>query len=500
MRRATQLFCLLAGGAALVAAISLLSLPRATDAPGAHPRTFAGVGLLPSLHAQVPGFGPETIADVAEQVTPSVVNIFTSRDVPARGGADHRLFQDPMFRHFFGLPGRRGGGAPLAPGGRRERSLGSAVIISPDGYLLTNNHVVQDADQIRVALSDGREFEAKVVGTDPPSDLAILKIEAEGLPPVKVGDSSTIRVGEIVLAVGNPFGVGQTVTMGIVSAVGRANTGIVEYEDFIQTDAAINPGNSGGALINLRGELVGINTAIASRTGGYQGIGFAIPSRMAMVIKDSLLRHGRVIRGWLGVAIQNVTPDLAEALGLKPGQGVLVGDVTPGSPAATAGLQREDLIVAVDGKPTNDMGRLRTLIATRGAGATVRVTLTRRSKRVEKEVTLGELPASLGGRGGSRLDGSSVSALDGLAVSDLSPELQRKYDLPARLDGVVVTDVEADSRAAYSGLRAGDLILQVNRRGVSAVDDLREGLRRSGPLVALLIYREGATLFLTLRK
>jgi len=494
MRRVISTVALLLGGLAIVA-VSLLALPqRAARTRGAGAQ---GLALVPSLHAQLPGFGPDTIADVAERVTPSVVNIFTSRDVPS-GGAHRRFFKDPMFRFFFGPPGFKGEPSPRG-GGRRERSLGSGVIISEDGYLLTNNHVVKGADEIRVALADGREFEAKVVGTDPPSDLAVLKVEANGLKPILVGDSTTIRVGEIVLAIGNPFGVGQTVTMGIVSAVGRSNTGIVEYEDFIQTDAAINPGNSGGALINLRGELVGINTAIASRTGGYQGIGFAIPSKMAITIKESLLKHGRVIRGWLGVAIQNVTPDLAEALGLKPGKGVLVGDVTPNSPAAKAGLQREDLIVAVDGRATNDMGRLRTVIATRGAGASVKVTLMRSGKRLDKVVKLAELPASLGGRGGSRL-GGSVSALDGLAVSDLSPELQRKYEIPARLGGVVVTDVEADSRAAYSGLRAGDLVLEVNRRRVASVAELREALSRPARLVALLIYREGATLFLTLRK
>ncbi len=434
-----------------------------------------------------------TIANVAAKVTPSVVNVFSSRTAhPAAG-------REPFFDFFFGP--RQGPRQAPGQGERQERSLGSGVIVSSDGLLLTNNHVVEGADSVRVALADGREFDAKVVGTDPPSDLAVLRIEASGLPPIAVGDSAHIRVGEIVLAVGNPFGVGQTVTMGIVSAVGRANTGIVDYEDFIQTDAAINPGNSGGALVNLRGELVGINTAIASRSGGYQGIGFAIPSQMAMTIKESLVEHGRVVRGWLGVAIQNVTSDLAEALGLTPGKGVLVGDVTKDSPADKAGIQREDVILSVDGVETNDMGRLRTLVATKGAGNMAHVSLLRQGRKVEVDVALAELPSDLGGTAGKiTLDDKAAGRLRGLSLGALSRELRQKYGIPEGLDGVLVTGVDPRSPAASSGLREGDLVVRVNRQEVRSVRELRQQIDAAHRAAVLLVFRDGFTVYLTLRK
>ncbi len=457
--------------------------------------TLAG----PFAYAQV--LSSDSISKVAAKVTPSVVNVFTSRELPRPDTMARRpFFHDPFFDFFFG-PQRRQYNPRMrqAPPTRKQQSLGSGVIISSDGYIITNNHVIKDADEVRVSLNDGREFEAKVVGTDPPSDVAVLKIDVTGLTPIEIGDSSKLRVGDLVLAVGNPFGVGQTVTMGIISAIGRANTGLVDYEDFIQTDAAINPGNSGGALVNMEGKLIGINTAIASRSGGYQGIGFAIPSNMAMTIKDNLLEYGRVIRGWLGVSIQNVTPEIAEVLGLTPGKGVLVADVTKGSPADKAGLEREDVILSVDGVKTNDMARLRTIIATKGAGHKVTLELNRKGTTFKKDVVLGELPEELMAGAPKAVTEPGIDALAGLKVSTVNPMLRRKYDLPDDVQGVVVTGVEPGTRAAYSGLREGDVILRVNRTEVKNVKELRKALKKAGKAVVLLVYRDGYTLFLALR-
>jgi len=293
------------------------------------------------------------LADIAERVVPSVVNISSEKIVRDTGSPPDfgPLFNDPFFRHFFGGPLE----PSSRPRARREHSLGSGVIVSDKGVVLTNNHVIENADEIRVGLADGREFEAEIVGRDPDSDLGVLKLKGDvkDLKVLAMGDVNSLRLGDIVLAVGNPFGVGQTLTMGIVSAKGRASVGIVQYEDFIQTDAAINPGNSGGALVNMRGELVGINTAILSRSGGYQGIGFAIPTNMARPIMDGILADGKVKRGWLGVAIQDVTPQLKDALGLTESSGVLISDVAADGPAAKAGLKRGDVIVSLDGQKTD---------------------------------------------------------------------------------------------------------------------------------------------------
>jgi len=431
--------------------------------------------------------GAPTIADVAEKVTPSVVTIFSTR-----AQRTPQMLGNP-FEFFFGPRG-----IPERQLERKQRSLGSGVIVSRDGYVLTNNHVVQDAGEILVTLADSRELTAKVVGTDPPSDLALLKIPADNLPPIAIGDSSRIRIGDLVLAIGNPLGVGQTVTMGIISAVGRANTGIVDYEDFIQTDAAINPGNSGGALVNLQGELIGVNTAIASMTRGYQGIGFAIPSAMALLIKDSLLRHGKVVRGWLGVSIQNVTPDLAEGMGLTPGKGVLIADVGEDSPAAKAGLQREDVVLSVDGVATNDMGRLRTTIANKGAGAKVMLRVLRKGQELKLPVTLVELPSEGGDQ--ERLQGKAVGPLAGLSLRPADGDLRQKYRLPRQLGGLVVVGLDPESPAAGSGLREGDVIVEVNRARVETVEQLQRVVTGAKRSVLLLVYRQGYTLFLTLRK
>jgi len=433
------------------------------------------------------------LPDIAEGAVSSVVNIATTRTqrVPQRQMSP--FHNDPFFREFFGPHGLH----PYQPRERHERSLGSGVVVSADGVVLTNNHVVEGADEIQVTLSDGNEYQATVVGTDPKSDVAVIRLvePADDLVPLPLGDSNDLRLGEVVLAIGNPFGVGQTVTMGIVSAKGRAEMGILDYEDFIQTDAAINPGNSGGALVNMRGDLVGISTAIVSQSGGYQGIGFAIPSNMAKGIMDSLLADGRVERGWLGVAIQDLDPGLAEALELNARSGVLISDVTPGSPAEAAGIERGDVITHFNDEAVDSSARLRNLVAAAGTGAEFEVQLIRDGRTRTLRGTLGELS-----------DAGPVSSLDegslsGLTVAPLVDELRHEHRIPERIEvGVVVTQVEPGSAAERSGLREGDVIVEVNRNRVGKADDFREIYQRSEGRILLLVYRQGATVYLVLRK
>ncbi|HEX3762975.1 MAG TPA: DegQ family serine endoprotease [Kofleriaceae bacterium] len=425
-----------------------------------------------------------TIADVAAKVTPSVVNVFSERQVNRDSGP---FLADPFFQYFFGTPR----GPQRAP--QRERSLGSGVIVSPDGVILTNNHVVENAETIKVALKDGRDLDAKLVGTDPQSDIAVLRVDQKDLPTLEIADSSRSRIGDLVLAIGNPFGIGQTVTMGIISAVGRANMGITDYEDFIQTDAAINPGNSGGALVDMDGKLVGINTAIASQTGGYQGIGFAIPSNMAMQVETAILHNGKVTRGWLGIAIQDVTSDLARDLDLKPHHGVLVSDVTRDSPATRAGLQRGDVVTAIDSTRIDDAGQLRTLIALAGKDKRVTVQLERHGKPMTLQATLGEAPSSR--QAPAQIE---QGALSGLTVQPLDRALRSRLRLPDNVDGVVVTG--AQSGPAASALRPGDVILEVNRKPVATVDAFRDAARDAGDRALLLVYRNGATAYLSLSR
>jgi len=320
-----------------------------------------------------------SIADIAEKAAPSVVNVASSKTV--KNAAEHNPFlDDPFFRRFFG-PG--GGGPGEQPEQKHmEHGLGSGVVVSRDGFVLTNNHVVDGADEIRVTAADKREYAAKVVGTDAKSDVAVLKLSGDlsGLKPIELGDSSRLRLGDVVLAIGNPFGVGQTITMGIVSAKGRANVGIAAYEDFIQTDAAINPGNSGGALVDMEGHLVGINTAILSRSGGNMGIGFAIPTNMAQPIMKSLIDHGKVVRGWLGVGIQDIDQDLATAMKLGQIRGILISEVSDAGPGMKAGLKSGDVVLSLDGAPMNSTGEFRNAIAAKGSGATVKLDLMRDGK------------------------------------------------------------------------------------------------------------------------
>ncbi|MGO9950816.1 MAG: DegQ family serine endoprotease [Dissulfurispiraceae bacterium] len=429
------------------------------------------------------------MAEVAAAVKPSVVNISSTRTVKTQG-MTNPFHNDPLFKRFFG--DQFGGfGQPRE---FKQASLGSGVIVDKDGYILTNNHVVKDADEIKIKLSDKREFVGKVIGTDPKTDLAVVKIEAHNLPVLKLGDSGRIKVGETVLAIGTPFGLNQTVTSGIVSAVGRADVGIADYEDFIQTDAAINPGNSGGALVNIRGELIGINTAIFSTSGGYQGIGFAIPSNMARTVMNSLIKSGKVVRGWLGVSIQPVTADLAKQFALKEETGVLVGDVTEDSPAEKAGIKRGDVIIQYNGSLISDPGMLRNLVAETAPDTAVSVKLLRDGTPKTLTVSIGELPSSL-----QKINEAYDNLLKGAQVQDLTAEIRKELNVPKQVNGVIVTNIEEGS-AVEGVLIRGDIILQVNRNGIESVKDYEKAVSviKAGEDILLLIFRNGSTFYVTI--
>ena len=429
------------------------------------------------------------MAEIAGAVRPSVVNISIEKTEKVASAPVSPFPNDPFFRQFFGDQFKQ-----QAPRERKSASLGSGVIVSSDGYILTNNHVVKDADKIKVLLSDKREFIGKLVGADPKTDLSVIKIEAEGLASIEVGDSDKLKVGELVLAIGSPYGLNQTITMGIVSAVGRANVGIADYEDFIQTDAAINPGNSGGALVNVKGELVGINTAIFSTSGGYQGIGFAIPSNMVKVVMDSLIKNGRVIRGWLGVSVQPITPELAQQFGLKEGHGTLISDIIENSPAEAAGLIRGDVIIEFNGRKVDEPFVIRNSVAGIKPGEEIEIKIIRDGNVKTVKAVIGDLPD----------DTQKVSAavfenaLKGVSVRDLTPEIYEKLSLPEKIRGVVVTNIEPGSPAETS-LAPGDVILEVNRKGITNVEDYEAKVSGIKPDrdILLLLFRRGSTIFAT---
>jgi serine protease Do len=467
--------------------------------------TFMGIALCGNLCLPADSFGAtpkvssqsvesltkigRAMAEVSAAVKPAIVNISTTRTVKIAGGADP--FDDPFFKRFFGDRF----GQHKQPKEHKSAALGSGVIVSSEGYIITNYHVVKDADEIKVLLSDKREFTGKVIGSDPKTEISVVKIEANGLPTLKWGDSDALEVGEIVLAVGNPFGLNQTVTMGIVSAVGRANVGIADYEDFIQTDAAINPGNSGGALVNVRGEVVGINTAIFSTSGGYQGIGFAIPSNMVKSIMESLVKKGKVVRGWLGVSIQSITPELAKQFNLKGEKGVLVSDVNENSPAEKAGLRRGDIIFEYDGKKTDEPSQFRNMVANTAPGEEHTLKFLRNDEMLSLKVIIGELPSDLQ----QAQSGAYESSLRGISVQDITPDLAKKLNIPGRIKGVVVSDVEEDSPAS-SVLMQGDIIQEINRKRVGSIKDYQEiaaGIKKDENIL-LLVYRGGSSLFITL--
>ena len=411
-----------------------------------------------------------SFAPVVKKVVPSVVKVFTTTKVRQASLRDLPQMQDPSFRQFFGDHLDRSGKQRqlnIPP----QQGAGSGVIVTKDGYILTNNHVVENADQLKVALNDGREFTAKVIGTDPKSDIAVIRIDAKDLPFLTMADSDQTEVGDRVLAIGNPFGVGQTVTSGIISAKGRATMGL-DYEDFLQTDAAINPGNSGGALVDVEGRLIGINTAILSHSGGSQGVGFAIPANLTREVMTSLINDGKVTRGYLGVMIQDVTPALASEFKLTDGHGALVGDVLPKGPADVAGLKDGDVIVDFNGKPVTDSHHFKLEVARLKPGETVPLKLLRDGHSKTLDVTLKELPGSeqLGrNESGAAEQGE---ALKGVAVGELDARARQQLDVPENIAGAVITEVEPGSAAAEAGLKPGDIITEINRRPVRNAEDV----------------------------
>ena len=435
---------------------------------------------------------PASFAPIVKRVSPSVVNIYTTKTV-RQNPAMSPLFDDPFFRQFFGAPFEN------VPRERREQALGSGVIVSEDGYLITNNHVVDGADEIKVALADDKTvYDAKVIGTDQQTDIAVIKVEAKKLPAITIADSDQLEVGDTVLAIGNPFGVGQTVTTGIVSAKGRGGMGIVDYEDFIQTDASINPGNSGGALVDIEGRLVGINQSIISRSGGNQGIGFAVPINLARYVMERLVSDGKVTRGYLGVMIQPVTPDLAKEFKLPENTGALVGDVTAKSPAADAGLKEGDVIVEFNGKKVTDSRHLRLMASQTAPGTKVPVKVLRDGKEESFTVKLGELPAEglakAGGRSGGLRRSAQPDVLDGVTVDDITVQTRRQFNLPNRLEGAVVVEVDLSSPAAQAGLRPGDVILEINRQRVSNAEEaVRLSEEVKGDRVLLRVWSQGGS-------
>ena len=379
-----------------------------------------------------------------------------------------------------------------------ERSTGSGVIVSPEGYILTNHHVVAEAEKIKVTLMDKRVFSARVIGVDTKTDLAVVRISAEGLPFIRWGDSDSLRVGDFAIAVGTPFGLSHTVTMGIISAVGRANVGIAEYEDFIQTDAAINPGNSGGPLVNTRGELVGINTAM-EQSGGYQGIGFAVPSNMARLVMEQLVTSGRVVRGWLGVRIQELSPPLAKAFGHGSLSGALVSDTMPGSPARDAGLENGDIIVAFGRTTVEGPAELRNLVAKSRPGQSAKLTVVRRGKKRTVEVEVGELPAEHESPRSEHMPEPMGDAFSGLSVIALTEDIARQLKLPKDAFGVVVAGVEEGSPAHEAGLKRGDVIHEIDSQRIQGLADFQRAASRvkQDETVLMYINREGRKFYIT---
>ena len=413
----------------------------------------------------------KAFAAIAEKANRAVVFVQVEKTVGRSGGVMGNdpmgLFNDPFFRRFFG-PGFQPGQQPRE---QRQVGQGSGFIFNKDGYILTNNHVVGDADVIKVKLADGRRFTARVVGTDPQSDVAVIKIDAGNLPVLPLGDSDKLQVGEWVIAIGNPFGLHHTVTVGVVSAKGRSHLGINDYEDFIQTDAAINPGNSGGPLINIHGEAIGMNTAIFSRSGGSMGIGFAIPINMARAVSGQLIDKGKVTRGRLGVVIQEIDEELAKSFGLDKSEGVLVAEVAADSPASRGGMKSGDVILKMNGRAVDDVGELRNTIALTKPGTKVNFTVIRDGKKKKLTVTIGSQTDS--GRLASVKSGLLKKL--GLEVQDLTPELAAQFGY-RKGDGVLVSEVEPGSMVAQVGLRSGILIEEVNRKKVSNTKEFMKAL------------------------
>jgi serine protease Do len=452
-------------------------VPQAVTAPVASPQDYSTAKALSNV-----------FADVAARVNPSVVMVFTETDVKVANSPFEQFFGgDDFFKKFFQQP---------SPDKEyKQMGLGSGVIVDPNGIILTNNHVVDDADNIKVKLMDGREFKGKVKGKDPQTDLAVVMIDAKDLTPMKLGDSDQARVGDMVLAIGSPLNpeLEHTVTSGIISAKGRSGVGLSQYEDYIQTDAAINPGNSGGALVNLDGQLIGINTAIASQTGGFMGIGFAIPVNLARKVMDDIIKNGKVIRGWLGVYIQNITPELAKALKLNTTKGVLVSKVQDGSPAEKAGIKAEDVILAYNGKTLNNSTELSTWVASTSPDTKVAFTVLRDGDEKTITVKLGELNTAKQAVENGQGNYNNI----GMQVTDLGPETIGKYHLSKDEKGVVVTGVNPSGAAASVGIQEGDVIMSVNRVKVESVQDFDKVVSKlkAGDDILFYLRRGPANLF-----
>lgn len=498
--------------------------------------TFAAV-TIPALVAQEAAKAPEikidsapvkpqaglitSFAPVVEKVAPSVVQISTSKNIkPGAAGGRNRMFDDPFFRRFFGLPdqdgdqqqeeppqqrrGKRGGNGDSLK--KEALGLGSGVVVSAEGHILTNNHVIDGADDILVTLQgDKHEYKAKKIATDPGTDIAVLKLETKPahLTPVTFGDSDKLRVGDIAVAVGNPFGLTQTVTMGIVSSLGRSDMGIVAYENFIQTDASINPGNSGGALVDIEGRLIGINTAIFSRTGTNAGIGFAVPANLAHSVMDALLTKGRVVRGFLGVGIQALDETLASRFKLSSTDGTLVNSVEPKGPAEKAGLEAGDVITEIDGKKITGPTELRMTVSSLSPGTKVGVKYLRDGKEKRAEIVLAELPANK-----SRLnqpdqpETTEPDVLDGVTVGDIDAEARKKFSIPDGTKGVVVIDIQEESACYAAGVRVGDVILEIEKKPINSANDavaMSEQLKKEKE-VLLRVSTKGASRFVVVKE
>ena len=441
-----------------------------------------------------------SFAPIVEKVAPSVVTVFTTQTVSR--GVTTFPFSDDALRQFFG------GQLPQRQGKQTLQGLGSGVIVSPDGYILTANHVVSGAEEIMIGLgTELRKYKAKKVGTDPGTDVALLKIDEKNLPAITFADSDKARAGDIVLAVGNPFGLRQTVTMGIISAVGRGGMGIVDYENFIQTDAAINMGNSGGALVDIKGQLLGINSAIFSRSGGNQGVGFAIPANLAREVMQSLRDKGRVVRGYIGASVQPLTPELADAMKLK-GQstGALVGEVAPNSPSQKAGIKTGDVITAVNGKKISDSRELRLMIGSMAPGSKVQLEVNREGQTKMFDVQLAEMPPGTTEEGGPEASPEETTqpekttVFGGVAVADITDDIRTALNLPKDMRGAVIAEIDADSPAGKAGLREGDVIQEVNKQPVGNAKDLVAISKKLKPNEKILIrvYSQGRSAYVAL--
>jgi serine protease Do len=498
-----QLVCQTSGSAIAVVALSALLIwgGHSVSSSQASSPAASTPTPVPLTMSTTPSNG---FTEVAKAVTPAVVNITT---VTVEKVSDSRGVPDEWrerMEELFGGPGApfgpRGFRGPQGYGEPREHrggGQGSGVIVSPDGYILTNHHVIGGARTVTITLPDKREFSGKIVGADPKTDLAVVKIDGQNLPTVSWGDATKLQVGEYVLAVGNPFGLNSTVTLGIVSALGRGHMGITQYEDFIQSDAAINPGNSGGALVNTKGELVGINTAIFSQTGGYQGVGFAVPTSMGKSIYESLIKHGKVVRGFLGVSIQDLNQNLAKSFGIKDANGALVSDVSDDSPAGQAGLKQGDIITTYLGAPVEDAVALQMQVTKTAVGTNVTVRVIRDGHEKDLTVMIGEQPDTT--KLAKTETGESDYAFAGVAVQDLDRDTAKELGIKGKAQGVVVTAVEPDSGAEKAGVMRGDVIREINRQPVKSVKDFEKvssGLKK-GENVLILIDRRGNALFLS---